>query len=463
MDFTEIYKQTSGLVASSPQDARYILIAIENRLIVRRSDTFQITHAWTVEDKVDSGPSSQKGTTVGVASTMSASGDTTITGIGWSSDSRYILACSAGRGAVNVFSLLDEAWTARIQGGVEGIVKAEWAPEGRNIVCFSDWTLRVTIWSLSTGKATYIQYPKYGGKCFAFVPGSNLFILAERHKSKDSIGIYDTSSGYQLLRHFPVLTQSLSSLCVSTNEYIAISENTLEFKVYIYNFAGILLGTFLPEEEAGMGVRHMSWHPSGTVLAVSGWSDKIYLLNHFNWAPISIIEFRARIPAETIVWKEPVGWFEATHGRGFLPYDRVKRTMIARDTTGSASTGGCLQMEWNIKGTGLLVIWENSPTAVHVYQNGEKIRPQLGTVLLHSNAVICAAWNPVKEWKLGISCGGCSIYTWWKADGDGEIGECIGVPAKKFSVKELRWTTHGNGFLLVDKHAFACAFEVEDD
>lgn len=141
MDFTEIYKQSSGLVASSPHDAQYILTAVENRLIIRRSDTFQITHTWTVEDKLAAGATGQKGT-----STVSndVGGDPAITGIGWSFDSRYILACSAGRGAVNVFSLLDEDWTARIQGGVEGIVKAEWAPDGRSVVCFSDWGVRVS-------------------------------------------------------------------------------------------------------------------------------------------------------------------------------------------------------------------------------------------------------------------------------------------------------------------------------
>ncbi len=138
MDFTEIYKQSSGLVASSPHDARYILTAVESRLIIRRSDTFQIIHAWVVEDHLGAGVTEQKGT----MGSNAMGGDPAITGIGWSFDSRYILACSAGRGAVNMFSLLDEEWTARIQGGVEGIVKAEWAPDGRSVVCFSDWGVR---------------------------------------------------------------------------------------------------------------------------------------------------------------------------------------------------------------------------------------------------------------------------------------------------------------------------------
>jgi hypothetical protein len=76
---------------------------------------------------------------------------------------------------VEVFKLRDETWNARIEAGAEGLLKAEWAPDGRHILCFSQWgvsripswcpsvidawQLRVTIWSLVSGNATYIQFP----------------------------------------------------------------------------------------------------------------------------------------------------------------------------------------------------------------------------------------------------------------------------------------------------------------
>ncbi|KAG8733960.1 hypothetical protein FRC12_018690 [Ceratobasidium sp. 428] len=60
--------------------------------------------------------------------------------------------------------MVDEEWNARIEAGAEGLARAEWAPDGRSIVCFSEWGLRVTIWSLVDGTATYIQFPKHSDR-----------------------------------------------------------------------------------------------------------------------------------------------------------------------------------------------------------------------------------------------------------------------------------------------------------
>lgn len=53
--------------------------------------------------------------------------------------SEYILAACAKNGVVHVFKLRDEEWNARIDCGAEGLVKAIWAPDGRTILCFSEW------------------------------------------------------------------------------------------------------------------------------------------------------------------------------------------------------------------------------------------------------------------------------------------------------------------------------------
>lgn len=143
MDFTEIYRQTAGLVAPSPvsdgedKSPPWILTAFEDRLIVRRADTFQIARAWTVD--TTHSPASQIIASSSRSRPGSGMNDAWITHIGWSCDSKYIFACCAKRNIVNVFSLDDEQWSARIEGGVEGLVKAEWAPDGRTILCFSEW------------------------------------------------------------------------------------------------------------------------------------------------------------------------------------------------------------------------------------------------------------------------------------------------------------------------------------
>lgn len=122
MDFTEIYKQSANLVSFSP-GAHFILNAVEDVLVVRRTDTLQINRTWTIT------PSARTTTEQ----------DRWISHAGWSCDSEYLFAASAKSGILQVFKLRDETWTARIETGAEGLVKAEWAPDGRNILCFSEW------------------------------------------------------------------------------------------------------------------------------------------------------------------------------------------------------------------------------------------------------------------------------------------------------------------------------------
>lgn len=134
MDFTEIFKQSSGLVSFSP-GAHFLLTAATDRVIIRRADTFQISRSWAI----DPAPSA-------TASLPSSSGTfqtPTITHLAWSSDSEFVLAACAKAGVVHVFRMSDERWYTKVEAGVEGLTRAEWAPDGRHIVCFSDWAVRV--------------------------------------------------------------------------------------------------------------------------------------------------------------------------------------------------------------------------------------------------------------------------------------------------------------------------------
>lgn len=139
MDFTEIYKQSGNLASFSP-GAHFILNVVENTLIVRRTDTLQITRTWTI-----TAPSSTASILSNSKSIPSNSSEGWISHAGWSCDSEYLLAASAKKGIVEVFKLRDENWNARIEAGVEGLLKAEWAPDGRHILCFSQWGVSIAL------------------------------------------------------------------------------------------------------------------------------------------------------------------------------------------------------------------------------------------------------------------------------------------------------------------------------
>lgn len=139
MDFTEIYGQSAGLVAFSP-GAHFILTAVQDRVIIRRADSFQIARTWHADvDTPQSSTNIALPTKIAAGGSQGGGGQNVITHAGWSSDSEYILAACAKKGTVTVFKLRDETWNARIDAGAEGLVKAEWAPDGRTILIFSSW------------------------------------------------------------------------------------------------------------------------------------------------------------------------------------------------------------------------------------------------------------------------------------------------------------------------------------
>ena len=168
MDFTEIYPQSNSLVSFSP-GAHFILTAFQDRLVVRQADTFQITRSWLL----DASPSpTQALFTPAKPKAHTTTSDISITHAAWSCDSEYLLAANAKKGVVHVFKLRDEDWTARIDSGAEGLVRAEWAPDGRTILCFSEWGVRMILLRCTRARLSIVS---------SFVSQSGLFLPALQH------------------------------------------------------------------------------------------------------------------------------------------------------------------------------------------------------------------------------------------------------------------------------------------
>ncbi|KAJ3491056.1 hypothetical protein NLI96_g993 [Meripilus lineatus] len=510
MDFTEIYGQSAGLVAFSP-GAHFILTAVQDRVIIRRADSFQIARTWHADvDTPQSSTNIALPTKIAAGGSQGGGGQNVITHAGWSSDSEYILAACAKKGTVTVFKLRDETWNARIDAGAEGLVKAEWAPDGRTILIFSSWGLRVTIWSLVSGSPTYINFPLHPDRGYAFRNDGYYFVLAERHKSRDTIGVYECGSSYRMVRHFPLPTSNLSSLSLSpTGNCVAVWEGPLEYKLYILTLAGNLIGTFQPDPDPGFGIRTCAWHPTGNYLAVAGWDDKVcsteyylgvlvfmktivkvYILESLSWGPVAVLDPTQRLNASVMVWREPLDWIEKTHGRGFLSYERLQPPYSLPysrpDNTKANPKAGAVQLSFNVTGSLLLARFESSPTTVFLFafpsltesgstndptsSSASVTVPKLRSVLLHSNPVTAAKWNPLRKSSLAVCCGSGSLYLWsdeWIGDDEDsgeseEVAECVGVPARQFETRDVRWSPDGKGLVLLDKDTFCCAFEVEE-
>ncbi|KAH8835280.1 hypothetical protein DL96DRAFT_1573605 [Flagelloscypha sp. PMI_526] len=440
MDFTEVYPVASGskdLVVFSP-GGHFILSAVQDRLIVRRADTLQITRHWKLNLSATATNTvlPQKG------QASSNSLETQITQIGWSADSEYLLGVCSRLGIVHVFKMRDENWNCQVDAGTEGLVKAEWAPDGRHILCFSQWGLRVTIWSLVTGTATYIQFPSHSEANHQFSHDGRYLFTAERHRSKDSIGIYDALDAYKLVRNCSVPTSNLGAISLSPNGlYLAIWEGVLE--VVILSISGTVLATFLPPLDPGLGIKGVRWHPQSSFIAVLGYDDKIHILDSVSWSSIYTIEPVSRTPSNINVWREPSQWMETTEGRGFLSYEKLHGStavsLAKADPAKPNPKGNGLDMSWNCTRNNVLCPI-CAPRFCWIYDfpsPRDSFAPRIRSLLMHDH-----------------HC---------EADSTEETAECIGVPAKEFEVRSIQWGPDGHSLILVGKGGFCCAFEVENE
>lgn len=138
MDFTEVYRAKAAVF--SP-DGWCVLATSDNRVVIRQTDTFQITHNWPIDPTSSVAGAASASSTSGSSSRASPPSDHLQ--FEWSCDSRYVLAanCKGTPPQVQVFDVLDPNWSASIRIGIEGVTRAIWAPDGRTILCFSEWAV----------------------------------------------------------------------------------------------------------------------------------------------------------------------------------------------------------------------------------------------------------------------------------------------------------------------------------
>lgn len=113
-DFTEVYKQSQSLCKFSP-NGEFIATAVQQRLVIRQTQTLQILQLYTCLDNIQQ--------------------------IEWSADSDLILVCSYRLKTFQIWRLSDEKWSAEVDEGLAGLVKVIWAPDSRHLLSFSDFNV----------------------------------------------------------------------------------------------------------------------------------------------------------------------------------------------------------------------------------------------------------------------------------------------------------------------------------
>ena len=210
--------------------------------------------------------------------------------IEWSSDGLYVLcAMFFKRALVQIWSVEDPEWTCKIDEGSAGLDGVRWSPDGRHVLTWAAFQLRITIWSLVSQQTCYIKAPKFAVNGAEFSRDGRYFAVLERRDYRDHVSIYSCDA-WKMVRYFPVDTNDAADLSWSPDgSALAVYDSLLDYKVLVYSAAGRCLGDYSAYDNA-LGIKRVLWSPSSQLLAVGSYDQAVRLLNNATWRVTSSLK-----------------------------------------------------------------------------------------------------------------------------------------------------------------------------
>ena len=219
-----------------------------------------------------------------------------------------------------------------------GIVSVDFGASDTEVIVFTDYGSKVTIWSLESGRAVEIKDPKFSSltamsslrlgygyrPCYCkAVAGSNgrtgrgngdgmgglvdIFALLVRSGAQDVLMLLAPRS-YSILKSVALGTTDAQGMKWSPDgKWLAVWEAaSIAYKVYIYTADGNLYRVYSGNNSEGgaggeglapaavdeqvMGIRSIEWSPKGDYLAIGDHARRVTLLNTRTVSSRSIVQ-----------------------------------------------------------------------------------------------------------------------------------------------------------------------------
>ena len=321
----------------------------------------------------------------------------------------------------------------------------------------ADFCLHLTLWSLVSKSVSLIKYPKLTQTGLDFTPDGHYMALAERRDCKDLLSVFECSS-WQLVQHFPVATQDLAGLRWSPDgRVLALWDSVLDYKVLMYTMDGHCLATYSAYDHA-LGVKTVTWSPSGQFLAIGSFDEKLRILNHLTWRAVAEHRHLSAVDtAGVTVYRETEDQAPplAPHTVNCQSHYETLPLPVTVPTSRPDAEKPNPRL-----GVGLATFSSNSrylatrndnmPCAVWIW---DMMELALAAVLLQTSAVREVSWDPHQA-RLAIATGNSRLYLWSPA---GCVSVC--VPCNpSFSLTRLAWHPDGTSLALLSSSHFSVCY-----
>ncbi|TGZ79839.1 hypothetical protein EX30DRAFT_355516 [Ascodesmis nigricans] len=330
--------------------------------------------------------------------------------------------------SIQVLDVDDDKWSASIKHGFEGIKNVDFGRSCEEVIIFSDFQTKLTVWNLQArdGRRIEIPNPKFATKGYDYRPCTSHFALLSRSATQDIVSIHQNTT-YRVSHCIVLPTLDAQGLRWSPcGRWLAVWESPVSsYKVLVYTADGHLYRTHQNPECDGLGVKTVEWSPIGDFLTVGGHDGKLCFLNNYTFSPvISMNHTRTvRLPGVT-VWSENVLGTRERYYRQVAQPATIP-TAASNATDVATKTGISAMAYSNPDGTLVATRNDSMPETVWIWSL-KLLRPY--AVLTHRNPVKTMSWHPTIPELLMIQCsleptvgnvgdkGNC-VYIWcssWK-------------------------------------------------
>lgn len=192
----------------------------------------------------------------------------------------------ADNDAVRIYDVADSKWQAVIDkaaGSSGRIADVSFGHTEDEVLVFSDFGVKLTIWSLITRRAVEIRDPKYMVHCHGYRPWTGHLAILTRPAAQDILMLLNPKT-YELVRSAELPTIDCQEISWSPDgNWIAIRDvASAGYKVLIYTADGHLYKFCYSKNilsDISLGVKEMQWSPSGGVLAIGDNNDHVELFS----------------------------------------------------------------------------------------------------------------------------------------------------------------------------------------
>jgi WD40 repeat protein len=290
---------------------------------------------------------------------------------------------------------------------------------GRNedeVVVFSDFASKVTVWCLKTGRTVEIRDQKFvgrEGRGWGYRPapqlergggggvaarGGVMAILCR--SSGQDVMLLLAAGTYEVLNRVELPTTDAAGLKWSRDgRWIAVWDSAAAgYYLHIYTADGHLYRTIAREPSGesrewaveGLGIKSVEWIPGDQWLAVGGWDRRVRILSTWTFSPVVFLDHTAQIhvPSASV-------YTEHVDGMGARSYLLTQQPVTPPKAVSEKGDNNLKQgisvMAFNADGTLCATRDDSTPTTVWIWDL-RSLRPK--TILIQHAPVKSLSWHP---------------------------------------------------------------------